>query len=334
MMDRRSFIGGLGLGALAWPREVSAQSAARIARVGILGFAATTEEISGPEPRRPSARFLLRGLREMGYVYGRDFVTEPRGAEGKPDLWPVQAAEMVNLKVDVIVAPGPYLPALKRVTSAIPIVMAAAADPVGDGYAQSLAHPGGSMTGLSLQEIETTGKRLELLKELVPSASPVAVLWSNVRANSIRYWHAAETAARNRDWKLLRIEIRDAGELERAFRTAASARAGALMTIASPLLFGRARQLAQLAAAHRLPAMYDLAEYVEAGGLISYGADLDEIWRRAATFVDKILKGARPAELPIEQPSKFDLVLNLKTAQALGLTIPPSLRARVDQVIE
>jgi len=155
-----------------------------------------------------------------------------------------------------------------------------------------------------------------------------------VTPHSARYWQAAEAAAEKRGWKLLKLEIRDAGEIERAFKTAAAARAGALLTIASSLLFGRARQLAELAAANRLPAMYDLPEYVEAGGLIGYGADLDEIWRRAAAFVDKILKGAQPAELPIEQPSKFNLVLNLEAAKALGLTIPPSLLARVDQVIE
>jgi len=334
MMDRRAFIGCLGLGVLARSRDVRAQPARRVPRIGILSFAGTTAEIAGPEPSRPSAKFLVRGLRELGYEYGRDFVTEPRGAEGRPELWPNQATEMVRLAVDVIVAPGPYLPALKRATSTIPIVMAAGSDPVGDGYARSLSRPGGNITGLSLQEIETTGKRLELLKELVPSAAPVAVLWNNVTPHSARYWQAAEAAAEKRGWKLLKLEIRDAGEIERAFKTAAAARAGALLTIASSLLFGRARQLAELAAANRLPAMYDLPEYVEAGGLIGYGADLDEIWRRAAAFVDKILKGAQPAELPIEQPSKFNLVLNLKAAKALGLTIPPSLLARVDQVIE
>ena len=316
------------------PRDGRAQPGAKVPRIGILSFAGPTAEIAGPAPRRPSASQLLRGLRDLGYVYGRDFVTEPRGAEGRPELWPGQAAELVRLQVDVIVAPGPYLPALKRATSTIPIVMAAAGDPVGDGYARSLGRPGGNITGLSLQEIETTGKRLELLKELVPSAMPIAVLWNNVNPNSARYWQAAEAAALKRGWKLVKLEIRDAGELERAFTTAARARAGALLTIASPLLFGRARQLAELAAANRLPAMYDLPEYVEAGGLIGYGADLDEVWRRAATFVDKILKGTSPAELPIEQPSKFNLVLNLKAAKALGLTIPPSLLARVDQVIE
>ncbi len=332
-MDRRAFIGSLTLGALAQPREARAQPRG-LARVGILSFAGTTAEISGPEPPRPSANALLSGLRELGRVYGRDFVTEPRGAAGRRELWSDQAMELVRLPVDVIVAPGPYLLALKRATSTVPIVMAAASDPVGDGLVQSLGRPGGNITGLSLQELETTGKRLELLKELVPSAAPVAVLWGNVSANSPRYWQAAEAAARKRGWELLKLEISDASELERAFQTAKSARAGALLTIASSLLFGRARQVAELAAAHRLPAMYDLPDYVEAGGLIGYGADLDEIWRRAATFVDKILKGAKPAELPVEQPSKFDLVLNRKAAKALGLTIPPSLMARVDQVIE
>jgi putative ABC transport system substrate-binding protein len=333
-MDRRAFIGGLAVGALAPPGHARAQTARGVPRIGILSFAGTTAELTGPEPRRPSVVALLRGLRELGYVYGRDFVTEPRGAEGRPELWPIQTAELVRLQVDVIVAPGPNLPALKRATSTIPIVMAAAGDPVGDGYIRSLARPGGNITGLSLQELETIGKRLELLKELVPSAAPVAVLWANLNANSPRYWEAADAAARKRGWKLLKLEIRNAGEIEEAFKTATNARAGALLTVASGLIFGHARQVAELAAANRLPAMYDLRPYVEAGGLIAYGPDLDEIWRRAATFVDKILKGARPAELPVEQPSKFELVLNLKAAKALGLTVPPSLLARVDQVIE
>jgi putative tryptophan/tyrosine transport system substrate-binding protein len=334
MMDRRVFIGSLGLGALAWPHPARAQPARGVPRIGVLSFAGTTAEITGPDPSRPSIKALLRGLRELGYVYGRDFVTEPRAGEGRPERWPVMVADLVRLQVDVIVAPGPNLPLLKRATTTIPIVMAAGPDPVGDGYVQSLGRPGGNFTGLSLQEIDTTGKRLELLKALVPSAAPVAVLWNNVHQNSARYWQAAEAAAGRRGWKLLKLEIRNAGELEGAFKTATRARAGALLTIASTLLFGRARQLAELAAANRLPAMYELRAYVEAGGLISYGADVDALWHRAASFVDKILKGAQPAELPVEQPSKFELLLNLKTAKALGLTVPPSLLARVDQVIE
>jgi putative ABC transport system substrate-binding protein len=334
MMDRRAFIGSLALGALARPGDARAQTARGVPRIGILSFAGTAAEITGPDPSRPPIKALLSGLRELGYVYGRDFVTEPRAGEGRPERWPALGAELVRLQVDVIVAPGPNLAGLQQATSTIPIVMAAAPDPVGDGFVQSLGRPGGNFTGLSLQELETTGKRLELLKELVPSAAPVAVLWNNVNPNSPRYWQAAEAAAGKRGWKLLKLEIRDAGEVVAAFKTATSARAGALLTIASTLLFGRARQVAELAAANRLPAMYELRTYVEAGGLISYGADVNEIWRRAATFVDKILKGAKAAELPVEQPSKFELVLNLKAAKALGLTIPPSLLARADQVIE
>ncbi len=333
-MNRRVFIGSLAaLGTLAGPPNAQAQPARKVYRIGILGFAATTSDMIGPQPRRPSTIAFLRGMRELGYVYGRDFVTEPRGGEGRPELWAGQAAELVRLPVDVIVAAGVNLYTLKQATSTIPVVMAAASDPEGDGYVQSLRHPGGNITGLSLQEIETTGKRLELLKELVPSAAPVAVLWTHASRNSLRYWQAAESAARARGWKLLKLEIRDPGEIDGAFKAAAEAHAGALLDLATRLTFARARQVAELAARRRLPAMYDLREYVEAGGLISYGADVNDIWRRAATYVDKILKGAKPGDLPVEQPTKFELVINLKTAKALGLTIPPSLLARADEVI-
>ena len=333
-MDRRAFIGSLGLGVLARPHESDAQSARGVPRIGILSFAGTAAEIIGPNPSRPPIKALLRGLQELGYVYGRDFVTEPRAGEGRPERWPALVAELVRLQVEVIVAPGPNLAALKQATSTIPIVMAAATDPVGDGYVRSLGRPGSNFTGLSLQETETTGKRLELLKELVPSAALVAVVWANLDSTGARAWQAADAAARKRGWKLLQLEIGNASEIEGAYKAAASARAGAVLMAASSLLFGRARQVAKLAAANRLPAMYELRAYVEAGGLISYGADVNEIWRRAATFVDKILKGAKPAELPVEQPSKFELVLNGEAAKALGLTIPPALLARVDQVIE
>ena len=334
MMNRRVFIGSVALGPLAIPRVSTGQSARKIARIGVMSFAGTAADLVGPEPIRPSVKALMLALRELGYAYGRDFVTEARGGEGRPELWPGLAAELVRLQVDVIVAPGPVLATIKQSTSTIPVVMAAASEPLIDGYVRSLARPGGNFTGLSLQEIDTTGKRLELLKELVPSPAPVAVLWNNWRAESIHYWQAAESAARKRGWKVLKLEIRDASELEGAFKMATDARAGALLMIASRLFFGRARQVAELAARSRLPVMYDLAEYVEVGGLISYGADINDIWRRAAVFVDKILKGANPAELPVEQPSKFELVINRKTASALGLTIPPALLIRADEVID
>jgi putative ABC transport system substrate-binding protein len=329
-MDRRVFIGSLALGTLVVPRVTHAQAARKVYRIGILGLGQTSRLV-GPQPQAPDINALLRGLRELGYVYGEQFVTEPRGSEGKPERFPTFAAELVRLQVDVIVAPGPALPALKQATSTIPIVMAASSDPVGLGYVQSLGHPGGNITGLSLQSIEITGKRIELLKALVPSAGLVAVLWDRA---SFLYWQAAEGAARERGWKLLSLEIRDAGEIDGVFRAATGARAGALLVSAAGLLFPHARRVAELAAKRRLPAMYELRPYVEAGGLISYGADITEIWGRAAVFVDKILKGAKPADLPVEQPLKFELVINLKTAKALGLTIPQSILVRADQVIQ
>jgi putative ABC transport system substrate-binding protein len=209
--------------------------------------------------------------------------------------------------------------------------MTATPDPVRQGLVQSLRHPGGNFTGFSLQSPETVGKRLELLKELVPGVAPVAVLWDQ---GSILDWQAAEAAARERGWKLLSLEIRAPGEIEGAFRAATGARAGALLVSAAGILFPNARRVAELAAKNRLPAIYGLAEYVEAGGLISYGADIDDIWRRAAVFVDKILKGARPGDLPVEQPTKFALLINLSAAQALGLTIPQPMLLRADQLIQ
>jgi putative ABC transport system substrate-binding protein len=222
------------------------------------------------------------------------------------------------------------LPSLKRATSTIPVVMAGAVDPIGQGLVQSLAHPGGNFTGLSLQGV-AVGKRLELLKELIPGAALVAVLWDR---EAVASWQAAEAAARERGWKLLSLEIRDAGDIEGAFRAATGARAGALLVIGSGRTFPEARRIAELAARARLPAMYGLRAHVEAGGLVSYGANLNEIWRRAAVFVDKIFRGAKPADLPVEQPTKFELVINLKAAKALGLRIPQSLLSRADELIQ
>ena len=334
-MNRRTFIGGsIALGTLAMPNATTAQPGRKIARIGILSFAGTAAEITGPDPVRPSVKALLMGLHKLGYVYGRDFVTVPRGGAGRPELWPAQVADLVGSSVDVIVAPGPMISTVKQATTTVPIVMAGASDPVGDGYVRSLSRPGGNVTGLSLQEFDTVGKRLELLKELVPSSGPVGVLWNNWRAESIRYWQVAETAAQKRGWKVLKLEVREAREIEGAFKAAVDARASGLLMIASRLFFGRAAQLAELAVRSRLPVMYDLADYVEAGGLISYGADVVDLWRRAAEYVDKILKGTKPSDLPVEQPSKFELVINRRAAAAIRLTIPPLLLARADEVID
>jgi putative ABC transport system substrate-binding protein len=330
-MDRRAFIGSLALGTLGSPRVAHAQPARKVYRIGILSAFTPTSEMVGPQPQSPFVNALLRGLRERGYVYGEHFVTEPRGGEGRPERYPGLASELVRLEVDVIVAPGPMLRALKQATSTIPVVMAASGDPVQQGVIQSLGHPGGNFTGFSLQLLETTAKRLELLKDLVPAAVLVAVLWD--RAGPAP-WQAAEAAAKVRGWKLLSVAIRGGGEIEGAFKAATGARADAMLVFASGLLDWHTRRIAELAARSRLPTMYDLRPYVEAGGLISYSADLIEIWRRAAVFVDKILKGATPANLPVEQPSKFELVINLRAAQSIGLTIPQSVLLRADEVIQ
>ena len=330
-MDRRAFIGSVVLGALAAWRVAPAQPSRKVYRIGILGHGLSTD-FSGPRPRNPAVNALLLGLGELGYVYGEHFVTEPRGSGGKAARFPALVVELVGLHVDVIVAAGGTpCAALKDATATIPIVMAAGGDPVAEGLVQSLGHPGGNFTGLSHQMLETTGKRLELLKELVPGEAPVAVLWDPSIALS---WRIADAAARARAWKLLSLQIRSASEIQRAFKKATDARAGSLLVLTGEIEYPHRQRIVEVAAASRLPAMYDLRPFVEAGGLISYGADLNEIWRRAAGFVDKILKGAKPADLPIEQPTKFDLVVNLRAAKALGLGIPKSMLLQADDVIQ
>jgi putative ABC transport system substrate-binding protein len=329
-MDRRALIGSLAVGILAGPHSIPAQRAGKIHRIGILSHSFSTSDLAGPRPRSPYADALLHGLRELGYVYGTHFVTEPRGGEGRPERWAGLAADLVGLQVDVIVASGLMLRPLKQTSPTIPIVMAASNDPVAEGLVRSLGHPGGNFTGLSHQTTDTTGKRLELLKELVPGAAPVAVL----REPTDFTWPVVEAAARERGWKLLSLEIRGPDDLESVFRAATDARAGAFLVAAGGFLFRHARRVVELVARSRLPAMYPHRLYTEVGGLISYSNDLVEVWRSAAIYVDKILKGAKPGDLPIEQPTKFELIINLKTAKALGLTIPPSLLLRADRVIE
>jgi len=327
-INRRRLLQGVSASLLVAPLAAEAQPAGKIARIGILAVG-TTADLGGPRPQRPAISAFLGTLRELGYVYGEHFVTEARGDEGRPERHASLAAEMVRLRVDVIVASGQILAALKQATSTIPVVMAGAGDPVGDGLVRSLGRPGGNFTGLSLQSLETTTKRLELLKEVVPGATAVGVLWDR---SSPSTWQIAEAAARQRGWKLLPLEIRD-GAIEGAFKKATAAHAGAVL-VAAPSLAAHPRRVAELVARSRLPAMYGARPYVDAGGLMSYSADLYDIYRRSASFVDKILKGAKPADLPVEQPSKFELVINLKTAKALGLTIPQSVLVRADQIIE
>ena len=332
-MDRRAFLGSATAAFLAAPLAAGAQPAGptgKIWRIGVIGFATTTADMAGPDPPYPFVKALLDGLRERGYVYGRHFVTEPRGAEGRAERLPRLVDELVRLPVDVIVPAAAALPALKRATSTIPVVVPGAADPVGAGYAGSLARPGGNFTGLSLPLLELVVRRLDLLKELVPFAATIAVMWDQAAP---QVWDVLETAARERRWKLLSLPIRDVGQAQEAVRAAARARAGGLLVTAGAF-DPQPRRIVEPVAKYELPAMYHQRSYVQLGGLMSYGPDLVAIWRASAAFVDRILKGAKAGDLPFEQPTKIDLVINLKTAQALELTIPGSLLRRADQVIE
>lgn len=332
MTRRRAVIASFAVVPLVLPRVARAQPARKVYRIGILNSWATSDLV-GPQPRSTTLDALLRGLHELGYVYAEHFVIEGRGHEARRERYAGLAAELLGLRLDVIVSSGHALAELKQATSTIPIVMADSGDPVGEGLVQSLARPGGNITGLSLQLVETTGKRLELLKDLVPGAAAVAVLREPANAGISTSWQAAEAAARARGWKLLSLDIRDAGEIENAFRAATDARAGALLVTASALLFPHRQRVVEQAAKSRLPAMYPHRQFVEAGGLISYSTDVNDLWRRAAAYVDKILKGAKPADLPVQQPTRFELVINSRTAKALGLTIPQSLLLRADEVI-
>jgi putative ABC transport system substrate-binding protein len=328
MIQRRSWImaGGLSLTPLSgWTQPTH-----KLRRIGMLGVGYNPDEMAGAQPMAAPIAALLAGLKALGYAYGEHFVTEPRSPVGQTERFPVLVAELIELRVDVIVAAGPALAAIKQATSTLPIVMAGAEDPVGLGVVKTLAHPGTNFTGLSNQAVEATVKKLELLKELVPGAAPVAVLWD---PNARLSWQAVEALARLRGWKVRSFEVRDVAEIDAAIKAAIAARAGALLP-AGGLAFRHARHISEVAAANRLPAAYTNPRQVGDAGLISYGADLDLIWRRAAVFVDKILRGAKPADLPVEQPTKFNLVINLKTAKALGLTVPQSLLLRADEVIQ
>jgi putative ABC transport system substrate-binding protein len=327
---RAALIVVLALGLLAASLAGDAQQAAKIARIGYL---ATNLAVT------PHLREAFRqGLRDLGYVEGRNVVIEYRDAEVKPERLPALAAELVALKVDVIVAPTtPAALAAKQATRTLPIVFAFAADPVTSGLVTSLARPGGNVTGLSLLTPELVGKCLEHLKQAVPGVSRVAVLQQpgalgeRTEKDMLK---EAEGAARALGVQLQVVEARGPADFDRAFSDMARARAGALIVLSGAMFFNERRRLVDLAAKNRLPATYLVREFVDAGGLMSYGASLADNLRRAATHVDKILKGAKPADLPVEQPTKFELVINLKTAKALRLTIPQSLLRQADQVIE
>jgi putative tryptophan/tyrosine transport system substrate-binding protein len=328
MNSRTRVFAALLLASAAACPPVDAQQAPKIARVGFLSVGTQASFAYALEGFR-------RGLRELGYVEGKTVVLDLRYGEGKAERLPELARELVGLKVDVIVAGNDVaIAAVKRETQTIPIVMAFSTDPVGTGFVASLARPGGNVTGLSTISPELSGKRLELLREVIPGLSRVALLWSPDARGNLFDYKETEGAARSLRLELQSVEVSRAEDLGRAFSAITSQRAQAL--VVSPgnsVAITNRSQIASFAQSSRLPSMYGDKMYVDAGGLMSYGPNASGMFRRAAAYVDKILKGAKPADLPVEQPTKFELVINLKTAKALGITMPQSLLQRADEVI-
>jgi len=319
VISRRAFIAGT-VGVVAGPLATEAQQAGKVPRIGVLGA--------------PSDA-LGKGLREFGYVEGQNIATEWRDAQGRQERYPEAAAELVRLKVDVIVAMGtPATLAAKNATNKIPIVMTLVADPVGAGFVASLARPGANITGLASIASELVGKQLELLKEAIPEVSRVAVLRNPGNQSHPLMLRQADAVTRTLGVRLQILEARGPDDLDATFAALTGKQPGALLILADAMFFQQRTRIADFAAKRRLPAMFQGKENVEAGGLMSYGVSIPDMVRRAATYVGKILNGAKPADLPVEQPTKFELVINLKTAKALGLTIPQSLLLRADQIIE
>jgi putative ABC transport system substrate-binding protein len=314
------------LGLLVAPLAAHAQQPSKVPRVGVLG------------ERSPPDHFIAafrQGLRELGYIEGQSIVIEDRYAYAVVDRFPALAAELIDLNVDVLVVGGTVAAqAAKARTLTVPIVFTVPGSLVENGLVTSLAHPGGNATGLSTLTPELIGKQLELLKAAVPQVSRVTVLYNPVNSSAPQTLHEAREAARALAVELQVLEVRQPNTLASALAALTAWRAGAVLAFSDPVLGNELAQLAQLAAEHRLPAMYLRREFAEVGGLLSYGPSFTDNYRRAATYVDKILKGAKPADLPVEQPMKFELVINLKTAKALGITMPPSLLLLADEVIQ
>jgi len=298
----------------------------KVARIGYL---------TGSPSSTPARREAFRqGLRELGYVEGKNIVIEWRYLEGKPERASELAAELVRVKVDVILAGGPASTrAAKEATVTIPIVMGFDSDPVGNGFVASLARPGGNITGMSTLYPEISGKQLELLKEIVPRLSRVAVLGTSTNPGTAQVLKETELAAGAFGVQLQYLDVLGPKDIETAFRAASKGRADAVLVLPSSVLNSQRTQIVELAVKSRLPAIYPYPEYVEDGGLITYGVSFTDLFRRAATFVDKILKGRKPADLPVEQPTKFEFIINLKAAKQIGLTIPPNVLVRADKVI-
>src|SRR5215475_3461539 len=332
-MKRRVFISLVGGAVVAWPLPTLAQQPARIRRIAWL----VTGSFGTPQTQT-LLRALLGGLLELGYVEGRDFILEYRAAELDLGRFPSLASELVHLEPDIILAGNTAsAQAVQQATTTIPIVVPSMANPVEDGLVTSLARPGGNITGLTFIGPELAPKVFEILTELLPNASRVAGLWHpGVYGERTmgQMLEDMEAAARNRQLQLRFVEVRRADELARAFSEVANEKVDAVIQLASPMFLDQRKLIVDLAAKHRLAHFVGGREYVDVGGLISYGANNRDMWRRASSYIDRIFKGAKPADLPVEQPNKFELVINLKTARALGLTVPLTLLARADEVME
>jgi putative ABC transport system substrate-binding protein len=315
----------------ALPGTGAAQPQERVPRVGYLSPGSHSDLL-----RQRRLEAFRQGLRELGYVEGRNIAIESRWADGKYERYPALTGDLVRLKVDVIVVVGgAATQAARQVTRTIPIVMSVVIDPVGSGLVASRARPGGNVTGITMMAPDLVGKQLELLKEAIPKLSRVALLWNPDNPGSAPQLRQAEVAARALAVRLQALQARNPHEIDNAFAAMTRERADAFLILADAILgLNQRKQIAELAAKARVPAVYGVTEYAEAGGLMVYGANLLDLERRAATYVDKILRGAKPADLPVEQPTKFELVINLRTAKAIGLTIPPSLLQRADQIID
>ena len=332
-MHRRKFIMALGGALVAWPRAGRAQQAPKVARIGYLVIGS----LESPEGRK-SLETFREALYELGYIEGQNILIEYRAADGKIERLSALATELARFKLDLIVAGAtPAGLAAQQVFTTTPIVVTAMGDPVRDGLVASLARPGGNITGTTFLGPELVPKRLALLKEVLPKISRVAVLWhpGAFGERTMRdMLNEIADAAGTLGMQLQLVEVREPNELDHAFSTMARERAEALFQFPSAMLFSERRRIVELAAMHRLPSMFNGREFVQLGGLIAYGVSLSDLSRRSATYVDKILKGAKPADLPVEQPTKFELVINLKTAKALGVEVPTSLLRRADEVIE
>ena len=327
MVRRRDFITLIGGAAVAWPRMAWAQRSTPPV-IGFLGFGTASASANRVEA-------LRAGLRELGYVEGKNLVIEWRFADNKVERLPRMASELVRLKVDVIVAQGaPAISAAQKATTTIPIVIGSTADPVGSGFVKSLAHPGGNTTGLSTASGDVSSKYLEMLLSMVPKVSRVAVLMNPDSASQFPILKIVQATAQKTNLRILSVEARTPAEIDNAFSVMIRENAQALIVLRDALFNQQVHQIAELATKSRLPSITAVREYVEAGGLMSYGTSLSDAIRRAATYVDKILKGAKPGDLPVEQPTKFELFINRRTAKALGLTIPQSLLISADKVIE